>query len=90
MYALTSAAVVHTVADRLTQGEKRQCATLNRKDLLDWQKWVDCSPDVHSAIKFAKNFMDSRVENASVRFKTFVQRNSEIGRLVSNAYFRCL
>lgn len=83
MYALTSAVVVHTVADKLTENNVR-CASLDRSLLPEGQKWVGCSPDIHFSILFAKNFMDSRVDNEHVKFRSFVQRNSEIGRLVSN------
>ena len=82
VYALTSAAVVHTIADKLTE-DNAKCATLDRSLLPEGQKWFGCSPDIHYSILFAKQFMDSRVDNENVKFKTFVHRNSEIGRLVS-------
>jgi len=89
VYALTSAVVVHTVADKLTENNVK-CASLDRSLLPEGQKWVGCSPDIHFSILFAKNFMDSRVDNENVKFRSFVQRNSEIGRLVSPLSLMCL
>ena len=88
VYALASAAVVHTVADNCVKDNKKlpYCGcdkSLNNDDLPEGERWAGCSPDMKFSVNFTKEFLDKRVDNETVQFKTFVLHNNRIGRLVS-------
>ena len=90
VYALASAAVVHTVAENCVKNQKHlpYCGcdkSLNNKDLPEGERWAGCSPDMKFSVNFTKEFLDRRVDNKSLQFKTFVLHNNNIGRLVSIA-----
>ena len=89
MYALASAAVVHTVADQCAKyGNKlHYCGcdrTLKDEALATGEKWAGCSPDIHFSISFAKAFVDRGVDGATLKQRTFVLHNNKIGRMVSS------
>ena len=88
VYALASAAVVHTVADKCMQLEKHlpYCGcnkNLKNSDLPAGEKWAGCSPDMNFTLNFVKSFLDRRVNNDTELHKAFVLHNNRIGRVVS-------
>lgn len=88
VYALASAAVVHTVADKCMHLENRlpYCGcnkNLKNSDLPVGEKWAGCSPDMNFTLKFVKEFLDRPV-NKTERHGAFVLHNNRLGRLVSS------
>jgi len=88
VHALTSAVVVHTIAQRCAENASKfhYCGcdkTLHDGTLPPDEKWAGCSPDINFSIKFAKQFVDSRENNATLQHRTFVLHNNRIGRSVS-------
>lgn len=89
MYALASAAVVHTVAQKCVQNAKtfRYCGcdkTLKDKSLPAGEKWAGCSPDIHFSVGFAKQFVDGKENRTNLKHHTFVIHNNKIGKSVSS------
>lgn len=85
MYALASAAVVHTVAMTCKKYKLSYCvhdSTMSGEILPDSQTLMGYSPDIHFSINYAKQMLDSRVDNATIQYKTFVLHNNNIGRMV--------
>ena len=87
MYALASAVVVHTVADRCVKyaDKLRYCGcdkSLRDEALANGEKWAGCSPDIHFSVSFVKAFVDRREDGATLKHRTFVLHNNKIGRLV--------
>ena len=89
MYALASAAVVHTVADQCVKyaNKLHYCGcdgSLKDEGMAANEKWVGCSPDVDFSIEFAKQFVDRREENSTLQHQAFVLHNNKIGQMVSS------
>ena len=86
VYALASAAVVHTVAEKCAKGNGLPyCGCLNNEDLEDLpagERWVGCSPDINFGLSFAEKFLDSRESSAPLKHKAFALHNNRIGRKV--------
>ena len=90
VYALASAAVVHTVAQSCAKNADKfhYCGcdkAIVNKELADGERWGGCSPDIHFSVNFAKMFIDRIVGNATLQHQTFVLHNTRIGRLVSTS-----
>ena len=94
VYALASAAVVHTVADQCVKyaDKLHYCGCdSGLKDEAANEKSVGCSPDMNFSIKFAKQFVDRREDNIdSLQHRTFVLHNNKIGRLVSSYIYNIM
>lgn len=89
MYALASAAVVHTVADQCVKyaNKLRYCGcdkSLKDEALANGETWAGCSPDIRFSINFTKEFVDRGVDGATRKQRAFVLHNNKIGRLVSS------
>ena len=88
VYALASAAVVHTVAKKCMdlKADLPYCGcdmNLKNSDLPAGEKWAGCSPDMNFTINFVKDFLDRRVNNETDGHSAFVLHNNRLGRLVS-------
>jgi len=81
VYALASAAIVHTVATNCRKYKLTYC--VNNHTMSDNQTLMGQSPDVDFSIDYAKQMLDSRVDNASLQYKTFVLHNNNIGQMVN-------
>ena len=89
VYTLASAAVLYTVAENCQKQQNKlpYCGcdkTLNNDLLPEGEIWAGCSPDMEFSMNFTKQFLDRRVDNEPLQFKTFVLHNNNIGRQVSN------
>ena len=89
MYALASAAVVHTVADQCVKYANKlhycKCdRSLKDEQLEANETWAGCSPDMTFSIKFARQFVDRREDNIALQRRKFVLHNNKIGQSVSN------
>ena len=85
MYALGSAAVVHTVAQKCVDINLPDCgcnSNLSNDTVSPDETW-ECSPNIEFGIKLARKLLDEREDNATEQHKTFVLHNSKIGRMVS-------
>ena len=88
VYALASAAVMHTVADKCMKHNDHlpYCGcnqNLKTSDLPAGERWAGCSPDMNFTLSFVKNFLDRRVDNETAEHKAFVLHNNKLGRSVS-------
>nr|XP_027201897.1 protein Wnt-1-like isoform X1 [Dermatophagoides pteronyssinus]XP_027201898.1 protein Wnt-1-like isoform X2 [Dermatophagoides pteronyssinus] len=87
VYALTSAAVAHSIARACSEGMIETCTCdyrYNRKPSgMDWE-WGGCSDNIDFGYKFARQFVDSAERGRDLRFVMNLH-NNEAGRLhVSN------
>ncbi|KAH7645436.1 protein wnt-1-like [Dermatophagoides farinae] len=87
VYALTSAAVAHSIARACSEGMIETCTCdyrYNRKPSgIDWE-WGGCSDNIDFGYKFARQFVDSAERGRDLRFVMNLH-NNEAGRLhVSN------
>lgn len=88
MYALASATVVHMVAQKCSNSKTKlsYCGCdqkILNQPLPDGEKWGGCSPDMDFSVNISKEFVDKRVDNEPLQYKSFVLHNNKIGRLVS-------
>lgn len=99
IYAITSAAVTHTVARACAEGKIASCnCDYNhqgrRTRMLpnavtggrDWQ-WDGCSDNIGFGYKFSREFVDAGEKGRNVRERMNLH-NNEAGRMVSRARLR--
>ncbi|XP_066961531.1 protein Wnt-1-like [Macrobrachium rosenbergii] len=82
LYALTSAAVIHTVTRACTEGTIDSCNCDYRAkgpSGLDWE-WGGCSDNIEFGHKFSRLFVDAGENRRDPRFPVNLH-NNEVGRL---------
>ncbi|XP_071526677.1 protein Wnt-1-like isoform X2 [Panulirus ornatus] len=82
LYALTSAAVTHTVTRACTEGTINSCNCDYRAkgpSGLDWE-WGGCSDNIDFGSKFSRLFVDAGMKGRDPRFPIDLH-NNEVGRL---------
>ena len=86
IYALTSAALVHTIARACSEGSIYTCTCGRRTrrrtpDDRDWE-WGGCSDNADFGHRFSRNFIDAVEKGRDLRYMMNLH-NNEAGRLVS-------
>lgn len=98
IYAITSAAVTHSIARACSEGSIESCTcdyshqsrspqTSNMGQVAgvrDWE-WGGCSDNIGFGFKFSREFVDTGERGRSLREKMNIH-NNEAGRLVSNIF----
>ena len=86
VYALTSATIVHAVAQLCAHygNSLSSCGCysgLDDETLEAGETW-GCSPDIDFSMNFTRQLVEGRNDNDTPKYKAFVLHNSKIGQLV--------
>lgn len=89
VYALGSAAVVHTVTQNcVNKNSLFYCdcdSTLSNDTLSPVEKW-GCSPNIEFSINFTRQLLDRREDDTTAQHKAFVLHNNKIGQMVNRLF----
>lgn len=87
IYAITSAAVTHSIARACSEGSIQSCScdythqSRAPSDVRDWE-WGGCSDNIGYGFKFSREFVDTGERGRNLREKMNLH-NNEAGRAVS-------
>jgi wingless-type MMTV integration site family protein 1 len=91
IYAITSAAVTHSIARACSEGSIQSCScdyshqSRGPSGVRDWE-WGGCSDNIGYGFRFSREFVDTGERGRNLREKMNLH-NNEAGRTVSNNYF---